>query len=244
MAVKAGELLARFDLNTGRLLGVQQGVAIYPLANGPRLAPAGSNEAPAKVQHAAVGADYQVTAEQGALRWTWIVKPSGELVLECNYALAGAYDFLGVTFDFPEEALCEKTWLGNGPYRVWKNRLPGVRADVWRTAFNDPIPGKQWEYPEFKGYFSDFVWADFTTGGGHFTVLTETPDIFMRVGTPNFGEKPMKAIAAFPEGNLSFLHGIAPIGNKFTAAKDVGPESQKNEAAGQYSLKLKFQFGK
>ena len=244
MEVKAGELLARFDLNTGRLLGVQQGVAIYPLANGPRLAPAGSNEAPAKMQHAAVGADYQVTAEQGALRWTWIVKPSGELVLECNYALAGAYDFLGVTFDFPEEALCEKTWLGNGPYRVWKNRLPGVRADVWRTAFNDPIPGKQWEYPEFKGYFSDFVWADFTTGGGHFTVLTETPDIFMRVGTPNFGEKPMKAIAAFPEGNLSFLHGIAPIGNKFTAAKDVGPESQKNEAAGQYSLKLKFQFGK
>ena len=75
-------------------------------------------------------------------------------------------------------------------------------------------------------------------------MLTETPDVFLRVGTPNFGVEPKKAIAAFPEGNLSFLHGISPIGNKFTAAKDVGPESQKNEAAGKYSLKLKFQFGK
>ena len=243
LEVKAGELRARFDLSTGRLLGVQQGNANYPLANGPRLAPAASNEPPAKVQHAAVGADYQVTARRGPLRWTWVVKPSGELQLDCRYALTGSYDYMGITFDFPEAELREKTWLGNGPYRVWKNRLPGVKVDVWRTAFNDPIPGKQWDYPEFKGYFSDFVWANFTTGAGHFTVLTETPDVFLRVGTPNFGEQPKQAVAAFPEGNLSFLHGIAPIGNKFTAAKEVGPESRQNVATGQYSLKLRFQFG-
>ena len=66
----------------------------------------------------------------------------------------------------------------------------------------------------------------------------------MRGGSRNLGVQPKKPIAASPEGNLSFLDGISPIGNKLAAAKDVGPESQKNVAAGKYSLKLKFQFGK
>ena len=243
LEVTAGKLTVRFDVATGRLLGALNGAETYALSNGPRLAPAPADSPLATVQHGPSGSTYTVTAAQGPLRWVWKVHPAGYLELDCTYSVTGSVDYLGVTFDYPEKSLREKTWLGAGPYRVWKNRLQGVRTDVWRTAYNDLVPGQQWSYPEFNGYFRDFVWVQFVTGEGQFTVLTETPDLFLRVGTPQTGESPQKTRAAFPDGNLSFLHGIAPIGNKFHAPEVIGPESQPNQAVGDYHLRLWFVFG-
>jgi hypothetical protein len=51
------------------------------------------------------------------------------------------------------------------------------------------------------------------------------------------------ASAAFPPGDISFLHGIAPIGMKFASAGSLGPESQRRLAVGTFSGTLFFYFG-
>jgi hypothetical protein len=49
----------------------------------------------------------------------------------------------------------------------------------------------------------------------------------------------------FPPGNLSFLHAINAIGNKFALpeAGTIGPSSGPNTAAGVFSGELDFHLG-
>ena len=53
----------------------------------------------------------------------------------------------------------------------------------------------------------------------------------MRLGSdPKITDKSasyMNAQPLFPLGDISFLHAIPPIGNKFHAAKDTGPQGQR-----------------
>ncbi|MEO0338035.1 MAG: glycoside hydrolase family 2 TIM barrel-domain containing protein, partial [Bacteroidota bacterium] len=37
----------------------------------------------------------------------------------------------GVTFSFPEQEVAGMTWLGEGPYRVWRNRMHGTQFAIW-----------------------------------------------------------------------------------------------------------------
>jgi hypothetical protein len=32
--------------------------------------------------------------------------------------------------------------MGDGPYRVWKNRLKGVKLNVWDKVYNNTITGQ------------------------------------------------------------------------------------------------------
>lgn len=50
-----------------------------------------------------------------------------------------------------EELVLSKRWVGDGPYRVWQNRLHGPQLGVWENEYNDPVPGESFVYPEFKG---------------------------------------------------------------------------------------------
>jgi hypothetical protein len=244
LEVAGGTLKARFDLSSGLLLGANRDGVQYSLANGPRLCPAPPvNSAPVVRHGSGKGGSHVIEAVEGPLQWVWTIQPTGFLELECSYSITGPADFHGITFDYPEAMMREKTWLGGGPYHVWKNRMQGVRTDVWRTAYNDPTPGEQWEYPEFKGYFRDLIWMKLLASEGQFTVLNETPGLFLRVGTPRPGRDPKSAFAAFPEGQISFLHGIAPIGNKFQPSATTGPAGQPNQVGGNHGMKLRFVFG-
>jgi hypothetical protein len=46
----------------------------------------------------------------------------------------GPADFLGITFNYPEEKIKGMKWMGRGPYRVWKNRLKGQQFGVWQKG--------------------------------------------------------------------------------------------------------------
>ena len=71
--------------------------------------------------------------------------------------------------------MLEKTWLGDGPYRVWRNRLKGGTLGVWETAYNTTETGyKDWKYPEFAGYFANVRWLKLTTTEG--TLTMKIPD--------------------------------------------------------------------
>jgi hypothetical protein len=62
-----------------------------------------------------------------------------------------------------------------------------------------------------------------------FSIFTTSDHLFMRLFTP---EEPaggsMNAKMTFPEGSISFLNGIAPIGTKFNPPQNLGPQSQPN----------------
>jgi hypothetical protein len=66
-----------------------------------------------------------------------------------RYAASGPQCFLGVLFGYPEKLVKRKRWLGEGPFRVWKNRLRGLRLGLWEDDYNDTITGQRgWIYPE------------------------------------------------------------------------------------------------
>ena len=51
----------------------------------------------------------------------------------------------GVTFDYLEANITAVRWLGQGPYRVWKNRLAGQEIGVCRKLANNTNPSPQSE---------------------------------------------------------------------------------------------------
>ena len=188
--------------------------------------------------HRADGDGYVVEAayegELKAVRWR--LDGSGWLELSYRYVNPGRHAHLGVTFDYPEAQVTGLRWLGRGPFRVWKNRMQGNAFGVWQKPYNDTRTGADWTYPEFKGHHADFYWAVLETKELPITVVTDTEDLFLRVLTPRYGDNPTFTAVAFPEGDLSFLHAIPPIGTKFAGPETMGPEGQPNEAVGEHPL--------
>jgi hypothetical protein len=83
------------------------------------------------------------------------------------------------------------------------------------------------------------------------TVISATDDLFLHLFTPGAAKYSTRSTGVrgevnppFPEGNISFLHGISPIGTKFTRADAEGPQSQKNNYKGEIMKgTLYFRFG-
>jgi hypothetical protein len=163
--------------------------------------------------------------------------------MEYRYHSTGSHDFLGVSLDYPETKVRSLTWLGDGPYRVYKNRMRGVTPDVWTKAYNNTATGASgWQYPEFKGYHANTYWVMLSTAEGTITMVSAEEGLFLRMFTPAVGTNPLNATAPYPAGGLSFLDGIPPIGNKFHNVGQLGPESQPNTATGDYHRSIYFRF--
>ena len=79
-------------------------------------------------------------------------------------------------------------WLGRGPYRVWKNRIPGTNYGIWQKDFNNTVTGESADklvYPEFKWYHANLYWATIQGKQNAFTVYAATDGVFFRVFTPD-----------------------------------------------------------
>ncbi|MFB0525518.1 MAG: glycoside hydrolase family 2 protein [Phycisphaerae bacterium] len=243
LVVTTGGLEAMFDLNNGKLINVVNDRQRYSFGNGPRLVPLTSSLP--TVNHWPEPDHYVVEAENanGLKLFRWKIFPSGWLSLYYQYELFGQFDYFGITFDYPEQQVLGMKWLGHGAYRVWKNRTKGTTLDVWQNNYNDNIPGQTWQYPEFKGYYADLQWLVVQTKQGPIIVANDTVDLFFRMYVPHGGINPQSTVVAFPDGDISFLHAISPIGTKFKTPDQLGPESQKNQADGTYEGTLYFYFG-
>ena len=159
-------------------------------------------------------------------RWTML--DSGWLKLDYSVDPTVQTNVVGVAFDYPEEKMLRKSWLGNGPYRVWRNRLKGQTLGVWETAYNTTETGyKDWVYPEFAGYFANVRWLKLATSEGLLTLMIPDENTFVRVGTPHFpgGNLMAKMAMKFPPGNLAVVRDIPPMGNKFHTAAQTGPQA-------------------
>jgi hypothetical protein len=195
--------------------------------------------------HGRDGTGYFVQANySGNLRSVrWRLDASGWLQLDYFYNYTGTSDFFGVNLDYPESRVRGLTWLGYGPYRVYKNRMRGVHPGVHTKTYNNPATGASgWQYPEFKGYHANTYWAALSTTEGTITMVSAQENVFLRLFTPAVGSSPTYATVAYPAGGISFLDGIPAIGNKFHTVNDLGPESRQPTGAGDYRRTIYFRF--
>jgi hypothetical protein len=243
----AGGIAYTFDATTGLLAGVARGDATFALQNGPTFTSGSgatrvaANGALQSFTSAAQGQDCVLTATYaGSLsQVVWQVMSSGWLRLSYRYAATGAFDFIGVSFDYPEARVRSAQWLGQGPYRVWKNRMRGTTQDVWTRDYNDPVPGVAWTYPEFKGYFAGVDWARLFTSEGVIHFVFDADGEFLRLYSARDGSAPQTTQMVFPPAigaggaaGISFLQAIPAIGTKFDAAASLGPQSQPTQLDG------------
>jgi hypothetical protein len=221
--VVRGDARYSFDTSTGRLLAVSAAGSSFSFGNGPALAAGNATLDSFTAQ--AEGDDYVITATySGELREVvWRVLANGWLSLRYRYAPNGSYDYYGVSFDYPEALVQRVQWLGRGPGRVWKNRLKGTWHDVWATARG---ADGAWASTTFGGYFADVYWARLATSEGRIDIVLDDPGLYLQLFEGGSGPDPGGARAAFPAGNISVLHGIAPIGDRPFTALELGPEGE------------------
>ena len=178
----------------------------------------------------------------GELRQTrWRISPDGDVRLDYEYAFDSVVDLIGINFDYPETAMKSIRWLGMGPYRVWQNRLHGTTLDVWQNAYNDPIPSETFVYPEFKGYFRDWRWANIETTEGSLLVENESPGSYLGVYSPRDGRDAL--LYTFPPSGIAILDVIPPVRNKVNATDLIGPSSQAQRVMGVHHGTVRFHFG-
>ena len=176
----------------------------------------------------------------------WQFRDDGWLQCKYTYTATGTNDAIGVLFDYPEQLVKRKRWLGDGPYRVWKNRLGGGTLGVWENDYNNTITGySDWVYPEFKGFFANVRWLQLETTEGLITVVPENIP-YVQVLTP---EQPPANLVAntkmnVPQCGLGFMHAIPAMGSKFKGPESTGPQGQPNIGQGEYSGTVSFYFGK
>ena len=185
----------------------------------------------------------EVRGAFGVDRARWTLTAAGELRLDYSYSLEGLFTYHGITFDLPERNVSSMRWLGQGPYRVWQNRLRGTWLGLHETTRTELQPGESWTFPELQGFYAGVQWARIATTDGSLTLINGTPDsTWLRIGTPRVSHS--ATTVAFPAGDLSILHAIPAMGSKFITPENSGPRSQPAKARGSYAGSLTFVPGR
>ena len=257
--VTNGPRIFHFSKVTGILNSLTVSNAPVSFTNGP-LPVAGSAWVVTGITNYTDGTNYYVKVNNLASTtnaFLWTLRPDGWLKLNYQYWLTGTQNYMGITFNYPSNQITAMNWLGQGPYRVWKNRLAGQEIFTHTKAYNFPWTGQatnygasygkptsQWTYPEFEGDHGQLYWATLQTTEQPITLVTPTTNLFLRVLTPPTTDQANTyRDAPFPSGDISLLHGIPPIGNKFELPSDTGPAGQTNLATGFYAGEVNFFFG-
>jgi hypothetical protein len=231
--VSANGVEISINKNTGLLLQVKNSDKIIPFNNGPVLQEGVNNFKDFSHRYDGnniiIESSFDRKNSYNKLQWT--IYPSGWIKMQVNYFPAEYFTSLvGVNFSFPEKNIKAVQYMGDGPYRVWKNRMKGNQFGIWNKTYNNTETGEApWLYPEFKGYHANMYWCKFITNDQPFTVVTENEDVFMRLFTPAWKTDQWHNYEPiFPNGDLSFMQGIPGIGSKTQRAETTGPIGMKN----------------
>jgi len=250
--IEVGEMTYSFDKNNGLLSSVKKGDQIIPLKNGPLFV---SKEKEVDQVNVVKNKDGSIalyviySKEKDSVNW--IVQRNGLLRLKVAYEPASRASYAGISFDFPKDNVSGMKWMGEGPYRVWKNRAQGTNFGVWEKKYNQTITGHSgFDYPEFKGYHAEVYWVEVKAKNSPgFKVFIKSDDVFLRMLTPDQSKDGRTTLIDFPVGDISFLHGINSIGTKFKKTSKLGPQSSeyhfnpKKIHGRKLRLELIFDFG-
>jgi len=246
LIVSSGKTSVTFNIKTGLIAEIQYNNKTIPFNNGPIFE--GCKASFKELKHYTLSNSYVVELIYDSIcHAKWTMLPGGWLQLDYDYRPVGALDFTGITFSYPENLVSGATLMANGSYHVWKNRLKGTQFGVYNKPYNNTITGQTWDYPEFKGYYSNFYAVEVQTKELPFIIVSATDDLFLHLFTPQAPKYAKGWVnPPFPSGSISVLHGISAIGTKFSKPEDEGPQSQKNDYGnGEKVLqgKLYFRFG-
>jgi hypothetical protein len=258
LIARTGDLELHFDRDTGMLLRVLRNGKSFSFGNGPRFVAfrrgdrsldgwvsesvtkgvdricndVATKSKLTNIQYYNEGNNAVVEAkffgDLESMKWT--LTPKGEVKLDYSYRFDGVVELMGIQFDYPEEKVKSKTWLGEGPYRVWQNRIHGTTLNVWDCNYNDPVPGETFNYPEFKGYFGNWHWAKFNTSEGSIGIATANHNQYLGVFAPRDGRD--KLLYTFPETGFAILDVIPAVRNKVNTTDLIGPSSQAQHVQG------------
>jgi hypothetical protein len=262
--VTNGARIFHFSKTSGAISSLTVSNLPVSFTNGPVPA-AGSAWVVTSITNYSDGTNYYVGVNNLASTtnaFLWILRPDGWLKLNYQYWLTGTQSFMGITFNYPSNRVTAMNWLGQGPYRVWKNRSAGQEIFTHTKTYNFPWTGQsttygasygkpttQWSYPEFEGYHGQLYWATLQTTEQPITIVTPTTNLFLRVFTPPTTDQPSRNPPSynvdppFPTGGISLLHGISAMGDKFEGPNAMGPAGQTNVATGFYAGEVSFFFG-
>ena len=265
LTVSNGNRQYTFDKKTGRLMGVSVSGKAFSFANGPRFIAAkrsdrsddgfynhDDKEAFDKktqyTEYADQGAFAGFTISDSTLvanyihgsleKVTYRFLKDGGLYMNVDYYFNGVVDLMGICFDYPEDKVKSKTWVGKGPGRVWQNRMEGPQYGLWQNEYNDPIPGESFEYPEFKGYFNNVKWMQLETTEGKIGI--EQMGSKIGVYTPRDGRDHL--LYTLPETGLSILKAIPAVRNKVNTTDLNGPSAQPYWSKGKEHLSAILRF--
>ena len=265
LLVQNGNRQYTFSKKTGRLMGVSVGNNKLSFSNGPRFVAAKRSD---RSQDGFYNHDdkeafqkktqYTEYPDQGAFDGftfsdstlvanylhgsintvTWRFLADGGVYMNVDYYFNGVVDLMGICFDYPETMMKSKQWVGKGPYRVWQNRMEGPQYGLWQNDYNDPIPGESWDYPEFKGYFSNVNWMKLNTSEGAIGIELMTGKI--GVYTPRDGRDHI--LYTLPETGISILRAIPAVRNKVNTTDLNGPSAQPYWSKGKGSISAILHF--
>lgn len=218
-----------FSKSTGLLERVETPNGHISLSGGPIVVT--STNTLKELKHYREGDVYIVEPLFEDSQWVrWIFAPNEPPRFDYTFHVKGETDFIGVGINYPEEKIRAMEWIGEGPYRVWKNRMEGTRFGCWYKEYNNTVTGQSWEYPEFKGYHANCRVVTIHSSEGAFSIMPSSPDLFFQMLKPERAEAAgnNNTAPAFPETNLGFMHAIPAIGTKFQKSEQLGPSGQKN----------------
>ena len=270
LQVSAGNTTLTFDKSTGLLSSVQQNGKSIAFEKGPRFIAArrgdrsmdvyynhDDNEARSKeriyddisgeskltsfnfksyTDSIVVTADYFGNMRQAK----WTIQSNGNIQLDYAYQYDGTVELMGIMFDYPENQVVSKRWLGEGPYRVWQNRIQGTNFGICENNYNDPIPGETFIYPEFKGYFNNWKWLSLKTTEGTINIGNVSGSKYLGVYTPRDGRDAL--LYTIPQSGIAMLDVIPAVRNKVNSTDLVGPSSQAQWSEGLHRGSIRLNF--
>ena len=201
--------------------------------------------------------DVAFTAASTLKSMKWTMLPSGWLQLDYVYSpptTTTNYKLYGMRFQYPEANIRSMRFLAHGPNRVWKNRMKGTGYDVFAKAYNttergllkvNDINGYTASPSEFRGYYSNLLWADVSTSEGAIWIVSRNDNTFLQMAPKpsNFQTAGTLVDPGFASGTFSFLDAIPPIADKFQSPPNLGPESNWNTPAGAtFNKTVYFKF--
>lgn len=169
------------------------------------------------------------------LRWT--LKSSGEIQLDFKYTIsAGTYNYTGIGMEVNAKAVKSKRWFGEGPARIWKNRIQGGTWDVFSLDKKENIPGKIYNPPAFEGCFAPWKWATFSLKNNVSIGFKNNSDLVLGVLNPVNGVNPRFAQWHYPKvAGFYFFHSISAVGSKWKSPTTFGPDGQPTLINGSLS---------
>jgi hypothetical protein len=270
LSVKTGSTILFFNKKNGLLENVKQNGRVITFGDGPRFIAARRGDRSFDMFYNHDDKDarskeriyFDISGEDRLVKWTytdmqdsvvidasysgdmvstrWVITSKGEIRLNYAYQYNGTVELMGVRFNYPENRILSKRWLGKGPYRVWQNRMHGAKLGIWENDYNDPVPGETFTYPEFKGYFADWKWMTLTASEGKITLANGDENSFLGIYTPRDGRDAL--LYTLPESGIAILKVIPAVRNKVNATDLIGPSSQAQWVSGVKKGTILFKF--